>query len=141
MILLEKQVCNLELSKRLKELGVMQESLFYWVNWQEDKHKIIQGAPIGWHIENHSHKDCPVVSAFTVAELGEMLPWGIEGGNPPYTTLKILKLQNRGWIVLYKNKGGVLHQDGADTEADARAKMLIYLVENGMLSLEAPKGV
>jgi hypothetical protein len=31
MIPLEKQVCNLEPSKRLKELGVKQESEFYWM--------------------------------------------------------------------------------------------------------------
>ena len=30
MISLEKQICSLELSKRFKELGVKQESLFVW---------------------------------------------------------------------------------------------------------------
>ena len=30
MISLEKQVCNLELAKRLKELGVKQERYFDW---------------------------------------------------------------------------------------------------------------
>jgi hypothetical protein len=131
MMPIEQQVCSYELAKRLAELGVRQESVFWWVD-----RKLTYTGGRASHAPRQGS-----IAAFTATELGEMLPWGIEGGNPPYTTLKILKLQNRGWIVLYKNKGGVLHQDGADTEADARAKMLIYLVENGMLSLEAPKGV
>jgi len=31
---LEDQVCSLELAKRLKDLGMKQESLWYWIpNW------------------------------------------------------------------------------------------------------------
>ena len=33
MMLLEKQVCSLELAKRLKELGVRQASLFHWLKF------------------------------------------------------------------------------------------------------------
>ena len=65
---LEDQVCSLELAKKLKELGVKQESLFYW-----------------WFVRNDMGDDVFVSdtkpvngteywSAFTVAELGEMLP-------------------------------------------------------------------
>jgi hypothetical protein len=40
MISLEKQVCSLELAKRLKELGVKQESLFYWAKFNTDELKL-----------------------------------------------------------------------------------------------------
>lgn len=33
MMLLEKQVCSLELARRLKELGVRQASLFPWLKF------------------------------------------------------------------------------------------------------------
>jgi len=36
MIPLEKQVCSLELAKRLKELGVAQQSLYVWSDWFEE---------------------------------------------------------------------------------------------------------
>jgi hypothetical protein len=59
---LEKQICSLELAKKLKELGVKQDSLFWWVNGRG-------------RMELHDkHTDSDSVSAFTVAELGEMLP-------------------------------------------------------------------
>ena len=37
---IEEQVCSLELSKRLKELGGKQESLFYWID-PDDKPKLL----------------------------------------------------------------------------------------------------
>ena len=59
---LSKQVCSLELSKRLKELGVKQESLFVY---DEGSDRVIFLLN-----EKQRGKD---VSAFTVAELCNML--------------------------------------------------------------------
>ncbi len=58
---LEQQVVNLELARRLKALNVKQESLFNW----------LEGIIVYGHC---GHKGNDYVSAFTVAELGEMLP-------------------------------------------------------------------
>lgn len=58
---LEDQVTNLEISKKLKSLGVEQESYFYWEGWNESI----------THEEDGSFDD--VYSAFTVAELIELL--------------------------------------------------------------------
>lgn len=80
---LEKQVCSLELAKRLKELGVKQESLFVWFKPLEEKWEIGLFDGTFFHGENGKQtghygyrfglsKETP--SAFTVAELGEMLP-------------------------------------------------------------------
>jgi endonuclease I len=40
-----------------------------------------------------------------------------------------------------ENSGKFVVGSAADTEADARAQMLIYLVENGLWALETRKGV
>ena len=74
---IENQVTNRELSKKLEELGVKQESLWYW-RWIP---KVIEGGQIiqnGFELLRYDHprsyaKD-ERISAFTVAELGEMLP-------------------------------------------------------------------
>src|SRR5258707_584697 len=63
---LEQQVCGLDLAKRLKELGVKQESYFAWCDCDvHGEYQIVGfGAADGeWRI-----------SAFSAAELGEMLP-------------------------------------------------------------------
>lgn len=113
---LEDQVCPLELAKRLKELGVKQESAFYWCDNNYGT----------WELE-----DSPLpafesdwCSAFTVAELGEMLPSGV-------TTERIL-----GSMWLSKKKGDRFDATSV-TEADARAKMLIHLIENSVLAVPA----
>lgn len=111
---LENQVTNLELAKKLKELGVEQESLFYWK--QEAIHY--------WQKLDTKDLAAPsCYSAFTVAELGEILPYWCfstkqeKGG---YSCMADYPKWNCGW-------------QNADTEADARAKMLIYLLENKLM--------
>ncbi|HET8839308.1 MAG TPA: hypothetical protein VFM82_09990 [Flavobacteriaceae bacterium] len=109
---LRKQVCSFELSKKLEELGVKQDSFFYW-NYMEDKkskpdlitHQSDLVLEDGFNVRNYS--------AFTVAELGELL----------------LKEIYKYSVYLYpENLFNGRDENGtseAETEADLRALMLI----------------
>jgi hypothetical protein len=76
---LQDQVCLLDQSKRLKELGVVQESHCHWVSSStmlpEGYHLTVQG--VSPFKDTSRFKDS--YSAFTVAELGVMLPdpWSV----------------------------------------------------------------
>lgn len=130
---IEWQVSSLELSKRLKELGVKQESVFKYCGGHTDYHDSDEGVfelcPNTDLLDDDEYchtaeMTCEfTISAFTVAELGEMLP-----KNLPWTS--ITGYLQRSWSCEITN-----HREGADTEADARAKMLIYLLENNLLTL------
>ena len=63
------QVCSLKQAKRLKELGVKQESLFYHFQQTENDDPDVISCDIK-DFFNHAI----FYSAFTVAELGNMLP-------------------------------------------------------------------
>ncbi len=126
---LESQVTSLELSKRLKELGVKQESYFQWRCTESEEN------PPHWHIE-YGRDDFHYpnyVSAFTVAELGEMLPESIE--ETEWTHILEIDHWDEGkWHIVYASaKGDYFAEVHAETEADARAKMLIYLIENNLI--------
>jgi hypothetical protein len=118
---LENQVCSLELAKRLKELGFEQESLFYHV-----KEYYLNAKAITQTKYSNTHSE--EVSAYTVAELGEMLP----------VNYYSLKAYNGEWCC-YKIEDELNKEDFlflttiSNTEADARAKMLIYLKENNLV--------
>jgi len=114
---LENQVVSLELAKKLKELGVKQESLWYWKSRSYNgvvKSILVEG------IEELNNR-AGFYSAFTASELGEIMK-NIDWDLPYYA--------NNSWWAYGKN------QDTPDieekTEANARAKMLIYLIENNL---------
>ena len=138
---LEKQVCSLELAKKLKGLGVKQESVFDWMEYDDMGNKKtyvgLRGSQ-GFHTE-------VFCSAFSVAELGELLP-----DNPEiyHKTLdRKIKYEMRTVIetpsaidgakifscYLYNSWGGTKHQEIEREEANSRAKMLIYLIEQGVV--------
>jgi len=151
---LEKQVTSLELSKRLRELGAKQESYFMW-----HRNKLRNLVYLSESFEITKPEECErVASAFTVAELGELLPGTIETENAAYANPEHPNKGMRdGYYVLscgrsdpkstvryfdvdYADKSIPrdvlrLHTEMADTEADARAKMLIYLLENNLITL------
>lgn len=136
---LTSQVCSLELAKRLKELGVKGDCTFYWSDEGDENfilkfksyNKEVNGDSVEWFL------------AYTVAELGELLPNMIkkvpEDYNEEYIWyLSIEKGTTTGWNVKY-----ICYDYEAidwftltdDSEADARAKMLIYLLENNLVPL------
>lgn len=121
---LEKQVCSLNLAERLKELGVKQEGQFRW-----------HGAEEEWIVRRYNETSSNI-SAFMVAELGEMLPWFIEKGADRYEMNMMKNGTKTPFSLFYdeyhsrKMLGDCL-VEGA-TEADARAKMLIYILENNL---------
>jgi hypothetical protein len=112
---LENQVTSPDLSLTLEKLGVPQKSLFYWRigigKQSSEKPYLVDEGPRASTVFNY-------VSAFTVAELGEMLP--------------VL-------CSTYKGKSddkwycdNLDEIKFAETEADARALFLIYLLENNL---------
>lgn len=125
---LDQQVCSLDLAKRLKELGVKQldNSLWAWTEVaQHEKDEL--GRP-KWKYEvraNYFQADIEFIAAFTVAELGEMLPQGYE-----FEFYHTVRGPHR---LDYKEFNHSKHWVEADTEANARAKMLIYLIEQGIV--------
>jgi hypothetical protein len=133
---IEDQVTSLELSQRLKELGVEQESLFYW-NICDDCTNEYDSEE--WNL-SYGQEHGRNYSAFNVAELGEMLPDVIYDEQTKLRyVLKIYKLELMSgeihWRVEYVNTICTLIGKIEETEVNARAQMLIHLIENNLLKL------
>jgi polyphosphate kinase 2 (PPK2 family) len=117
---LEKQACSSELAGRLKELGVKQASLFVWLQGSD------YGGPGGKQKRLHTGCDRhqPVepnkarIAAFTAAEVGEIKHWFVYFSTDRAETPRTNKSR---------------YMQAADTEADARAKMLVYLLEQKLI--------
>lgn len=69
----ENQVSSPEPSQKLKELGVKQESLFYWVYWERMEVDKKLGAEDEWVLRQNHGVNRDAVAAFTVAELLKIL--------------------------------------------------------------------
>ena len=145
---IKDQVANLELSKRLKALEIEQESIFYWTEYDTfggtagatslGKPEIRIKAELS-HVKGYP----PIASAFTTAELGMMFPDNLVSSG----------MDEGKWSCIYGPKedgndmpdsewehkanyefGYICMTD--DNEADVRAKMLIYLIENDLIKIE-----
>lgn len=133
---LEEQVASLELSKKLKELGYKQEGLFWWYD-------LGQTSPILLYI-NYGQKPIKTLHekfvAPTVAELGEWLP-----NDSRELAIDMDKGDDAFWVTAYRTDNERAERydihmvGGEDTEADARAKMVLWLADNGYLKFY-PKG-
>lgn len=107
---IEDQVTSLELSKQLKELGVCfinkQKSLFQWYS------RLQKGET---PFVSDRLRTPEIASALTVAELGQLLKHCLFNSGASTKS---------GWCATFDQ-----HFTG-DTEANARAKALIWLIEN-----------
>lgn len=145
----ENQVCTLEQAKKLDELGVKYKDYHYaYVDFSVYSGQEAVLCRPASHVEEHSKEwswfmigehseeitaeidedtvsaDGGVYPAFTVAELGVMIL-----NNPKNTDIFI------DWDgqYIFKGEKGVKI---CNTEAEARAAMLIYLLENNLTTLE-----
>lgn len=120
---LEQQVTSLELSKRLKELGVRSPSLFAW-----DKEGTIQNG--SFHPEpEDKNKYENRVAAYIVAELLDIAPAGT-------SILKRTDLETKK-IPMYfaETPDHYRYQDSAPTASEALGLMLEYLIKNNLLTV------
>lgn len=111
----------MELAKKLDNLRVRRDSYF---SWKSHEHPLT-GVPIGYDLYRTNDTDIDFdseISAFTVAELGEML-------QKYYASHK-----EEDCFRCFGDINGTMKSFTANTEADARAKMLIYLLENKLIS-------
>jgi hypothetical protein len=118
---LEEQVCTMEQAVKLKTLGIPQKSLFYW-------HPAFERPVFGetWTTQTGKQYAKTMVcndkkgssSAFTVAELGVILPPGFD---TMYCT-------NEGWRG-YDPEGNDYKLVAYNTEAELRADMVISILE------------
>jgi hypothetical protein len=135
MMPVEHQVCSHELAQRLAELGVRQESVFWWVD-----RKLTYTGGRAVHPPRQGG-----IAAFTVAELGAMLPDDLpipaKNGKLYTHWLRFGRYRgvgNRFWCAYPGGTARTTLEERAATEADARAKLLIYLLEHHLHpSLEA----
>jgi hypothetical protein len=129
---LEQQVCSLELAKKLKELGIKQNGYFIWEWSPKDKNPQLKRNMDCLKQWNNKF-NC---SAFTVAELGEILPLKIFRNNNFY--LLVIKRFKRGGKIDFSCGYEAGFIDGFRkfdiTEANCRAKMLINLLENNLIN-------
>lgn len=158
------QVCSQELAEELKKLGVKQESLFWWYQEQETQNINSYNAGIsqkdikfelyfgGRPSEMSTMNPFYECSAFTTAELGKMLPQFLEidekfkkcdcGKTKKRIYFKTITLDirkseaNNAWLVRYIRDDEVPYWKRDETEANARAKMLIHLIKNNLICLE-----
>lgn len=144
--MIQNHVTSLELSQKLKELGVPQRSSFWWIVTAEEPLLVFK-TDVGSYLENggavnHSYLEPrSICSAFLSSELGEMLPEVING------CVIDTRRCNGSWYIRYegaitrnikipmgaKNSIG----DKNEKEADCRAKMLQYLIENKLIQVES----
>lgn len=129
---LSQQVCSLELAKRLKEVGVKQDAVLFWLNikhiihikqkengWEaeldENGNPIIEKIEYRIELGNPWHYDINEDNrwaAFTVAELGSLLPIHVTTKeNEPFNNFRIgitrfISIEDKNpinnWIINYK---------------------------------------
>lgn len=141
---LADQVVSLKLSQKLHEFGVKSDSLFKWAKWIPPRGSTYSDDSIAWKLtRGTSSDDYELIPAYTVAELGNMLPNNLKIESQYYTYhlhyingkygcscyYAYYEPAEKRWIPLNMIGHGTSILSNAEADADARAEMLIWLIE------------
>lgn len=130
---LEQLVCSLDLAKRLKELGVKQESLYFWVD------DLGLSPPYVWQTNNFPQKiKNYMCSAFNICELGDLLPDNlcIDKAHPNLFIAKGTQKEG-SWTIGYSTMSDAITTFYTEENlANAMARLLIHLIENKIMMIK-----
>lgn len=118
---IEKQVCTLEQAERLKDLGVKQNGYFWWSWYGQSRFP-------NWEVTREKTNEA-TCCAFTVAELGEMLPEGFYSDKEDFKW-EMMQKDDDGKLEEILELGVIDATELFNTEAQARANLLIHLLES-----------
>jgi hypothetical protein len=132
---LEQKVCSFESAKKLRELGVNQESYFIWTHSIKSCNR---GEFTNLSIRDDDAIDTDdgkwkniVYSAFTSDELGGMLKSYIDTVEGIYDLQ--IRIRYRSWHIFYLHESGkTIHFITNTNEAEARAHLIIKCIENAV---------
>lgn len=124
---LEQQVCSLELSKRLKKLGVKQESIFHWVEVMNVD--FMENTGSHFELRQNYGVGRDSFAAFTVAELLDKAP----------ASTSIFKRTDmatnsipRYYVETFEH---YRDSDWNENPAEALGLMLEYLITNNLMTV------
>jgi len=134
-------VCDFELAEKLDKLGVKCKSLFYWHVC--NKKGIVKASSNTPQSPKHgvTYHSTIVYSAYTVAELGGMLPSAIKSKNSSTHVINSYKLSVNDKHVSYLKHicseiGDFDSVIDDIKEANMKAKRLIWCIENNHVNVE-----
>lgn len=123
---IESHVCSLDLARKLRDLGVKQESYFYWFEWATTS--IVKDKYYSSQISGEKP-----YSAYLSSELGELMPDNIEHPDEADQTIHLEINHSVLWSVTYTWQHFKTFSD--NSLCNAMAKMLIHLIEQGIVKI------
>lgn len=121
---LEEQVCTLDQSRKLRKLGIESESNFNWA-FNGKEARLIWGNTDEYGARYTYWVKLP---AYSVAELGDLLPDKAKALTGEINIIGSHKFDGE-YNCFWQHQYNII----APTEAQARAAMLIHLIENGIV--------
>ena len=124
---LQDQVCTLEQAKKLKQLGLSSQSIAQWRDFDDLKDSRVKPEVKTEILRPSDSSVMQVYPAYTVAELGEPL----HAFGDYWSIMQNLKSKQ---YIFRLSFGLNVYQGSRKTEAEARAAVLIYLLENNLIN-------
>lgn len=132
---LKEQVCDREIANQLRGLNVKQDGEFHWVesDFDGDGYAVVPKE----HLKIYDNPS--VASAFTVAELLELIPKIIPNPDDEVDSsyLHIFTDHCISWCVAHRGIGYENYSENSDDPnlANVLARMLVHLIEKGIVKL------